>query len=127
MFSRLGLAALAGGADELVRSVRDHVKAAVCTPTDAERGAPAVSTSRRWPQAQPLLPRRARRALACSGPQHYDGRVRRLFAPVHLGAFRGADLQAGTLTLALPSYGQEILELAPAPPNAALRPPPRPF
>jgi len=41
-------------------------------------------------------------------------RVTALLSGRALGEFSGAQLRAGTLELALPAYGQEILELAPA-------------
>lgn len=40
--------------------------------------------------------------------------VSRLLEARKLGKFTGEQLRAGTLTLALPAYGQELLELAPA-------------
>ncbi len=40
--------------------------------------------------------------------------VRACFADKQLGTFTGRQLQAGAVKLALPAYGQEILELAPA-------------
>ena len=47
---------------------------------------------------------------------HADKRykVATTLAPKELGLFTGSQLQAGALTLALPVFGQEILELSPA-------------